>query len=305
MYLQYYLKQLGYSNIPEFIVKYLKAPSLIRLKGIGYFCGMDYASKEIYDFKEPITRFDHSLTVALLVYKLTQDKNATLAGLFHDVGTPCFSHAIDYMNQDYEKQESTEAFTERILKKDLYLKDCLQKDRIGVEDLIHFKKFTIVDNDRPKVCADRIDGVILTGIAWTKNIHKKDIDQIVEDMCISVNEDQEQEIGFQSQEIAEKVLEVSQSIDIYCHSKEDNYMMHLLAQIAKTAIEREYITYEDLYKYEEKQLLSLLKSQKDSSLQSLIRVFETIRKDEIPTMVVPSTVKIRDLNPLVKGKRLK
>ena len=38
--------------------------------------------------------------------------------------------------------------------------------------IIYFKKYSIVDNDRPKVCADRIDGVILTGIGWTKNITK-------------------------------------------------------------------------------------------------------------------------------------
>ena len=107
MYLQYYLEQLGYSNLPKFLIKYLKTPSLLRLKDISYFCGMDYASKDIYNFSEFISRYDHSLTVSLIVYKLTKDKKATLAGLFHDIATPCFSHVIDYMNQDYEKQEST------------------------------------------------------------------------------------------------------------------------------------------------------------------------------------------------------
>ncbi len=66
---------------------------------------MDDASKDIYDFREYISRYDHSLTVCLIVYKLTKDKKATLAGLFHDIATPCFSHVIDYMNQDYENQE--------------------------------------------------------------------------------------------------------------------------------------------------------------------------------------------------------
>lgn len=82
MYLQYYLEQLDYSNLPNFLIKYLKTPSLLRLKNIGYFCGMDYASKDIYDFREYISRYDHSLTVCLIVYKLTKDKKATLAWLF-------------------------------------------------------------------------------------------------------------------------------------------------------------------------------------------------------------------------------
>ena len=64
--LSYYLDKLDYEKRPKFLDKYLRVPCLVRLKNIGYFCGMDYASKNIYDFKEYITRFDHSLTVALL-----------------------------------------------------------------------------------------------------------------------------------------------------------------------------------------------------------------------------------------------
>lgn len=146
------MEQLDYSNLPNFLIKYLKTPSLLRLKNIGYFCGMDYASKDIYDFREYISRFAHSLTVCLIVYKLTKDKKATLAGLFHDIATPCFSHVIDYMNQDYEKQESTEEYTEHILKSDKYLIECLREDDIDINEIINFKKYSVVDNDRPKVC---------------------------------------------------------------------------------------------------------------------------------------------------------
>ena len=73
MYLKYYLEQLDYNNIPKFLKKYLQVPSLLRLKKVGYFCGMDYASKDIYNFREYISRYDHSLTVSLIVYKLTED----------------------------------------------------------------------------------------------------------------------------------------------------------------------------------------------------------------------------------------
>lgn len=202
MYLQYYLEELGYLNIPDFLVKYLKTPSLLRLKKVGYFCGMDYASKHVYNFREYISRYDHSLTVSLLVYKLTKNKVATIAGLFHDIATPCFSHVIDYMNEDYEKQESTEEYTEEILRGDEYLQTCLKEDNINIDEIIDFKRHTIVDNDRPKVCADRIDGVILTGIGWTKNISKEDIKKIVDDMHIYKNENDEEEIGFESLSIA-------------------------------------------------------------------------------------------------------
>lgn len=37
-----YFDLLTQDGIPSFLVKYLTVPSLVRLKNIGYFCGMDY-----------------------------------------------------------------------------------------------------------------------------------------------------------------------------------------------------------------------------------------------------------------------
>lgn len=273
--LKHYLEELNYQNIPSFLEKYLSCPTLQRLKKVGYFCGMDYASKEIYDFSEYISRFDHSLTVALLTYNLTKDKIQTLAALFHDSATPCFSHVIDYMNGDFANQETTEEYTESILKADNILNQLLKEDNISIEEIIDFKKYPIVDNHRPKVCADRIDGVILTGIGWTKNITKEDISKIVQDLTIFKNEDNLDEISFKTKEIAQKVLEISESIDIYCHSNEDNYMMMLLAKIAKLSIEKKYITYEDLFKYNEEDLFKLLKRKRNKEFKELIKEFET------------------------------
>ena len=68
MYLDFYKEQLV--PIPSFLKKYLNCPSLIRLKKIGYFCGMDYASKEVYHFREPISRFDHSFFLYVEIFGL-------------------------------------------------------------------------------------------------------------------------------------------------------------------------------------------------------------------------------------------
>lgn len=228
--LKYYLELLGYSDMPDFIIKYLSCPSLIRLKDVGYFCGMDYASKDIYDFREYISRYDHSLTVALIVYKLTHDKKTTIAGLFHDIATPCFSHVIDYMNKDHEKQETTEEYTGFVIENDIWLCHCL--------------------------------------------------------------------------EAAKLVLKVSESIDSYCHSKEDFYMMELLAKITKYAIDMNIICYDDLYKLNEKELFNILEESSDLYLKELIMEFKTKKKEDIEDVKV-SNVKIRDLNPLVNGERLR
>ena len=302
MLLKYYLEQLDYNDMPFFLKKYLKCPSLVRLMSVGYFCGMDFASKSVYNFDEYISRFDHSLTTSLLTYKVTNDKTMTVAALFHDVATPCFSHVIDYMNEDYEKQESTEELTEDIIKNDKYLLKCLKEDNIDVDNIINFKNFSIVDNDRPKCCADRLDGVILTGIAWTKNVTKDDIKKIINDVRVFKNEDNEDEIGFNNRDIVSKIIDVSKSIDLYCHTNEDNYMMHLLANITKLSIDKGYITYDDLYSLNEVELFNILKKSTDKELLDKINLFENINIDSIPKIAIPN-IKVRVLKPLVNGKR--
>lgn len=299
---KYYFNLLGYPEIPSFLNKYLVAPSLVRLKEIGYFCGMDYASQSIYPFKEYISRYDHSLSVALLIYHLTKDPRTTLIGLFHDIATPCFSHVIDYLNCDYEKQESTEAYTASVLNNDCYLKKCLEEDKIKLLDLINFKKFSLVDNERPKLCADRIDGIILTGIGWVQNLTKLDLKQIVADLTIYQNEENEPEIGFQSLEIATKVMKLNNQIDLLCRSNHDFYMMKLLAQIISEAISQGYLSYEALFYLKETELWEQLNQIPISKLKQLIKQFRTIKKDDIPLVKIPK-LKLRRIDPLVQGRR--
>lgn len=302
-YLSFYKKILGYEKIPDFLEKYLEVPSLQRLKKIGYFCGMDYASKDVYDFKAKVTRFDHSLTVALLTYYLTNDKVMSLAGLFHDISTPCFSHVIDYMNKDYSNQESTEEYTKHIIKKDELLMKCLKEDNILLEEVADFKKYSIVDNDRPKMCADRLDGILLTGYFWIKNISLEDIFLIVNNILTTRNENNELEISFTNDNVANLVYETNEKINEYCHSNEDNYMMDLLSIITKEAINKKVISYDDLFILTEDELIERIKKHNDLKLNEYLNLFENIKIEQIPKTILPD-VKQRKINPLVLTKRL-
>ncbi len=301
--LEDYLNKLKIEDL-KFLEKYLNVPSLLRLKKVGYFCGMDYASKKVYDFLEYVSRYDHSLNVALIVYRLTKDKKMTLAGLFHDISTPCFAHVIDYMNKDYLKQDSTEEYTEDILSKDVYLEKCLKEDRIEVEEIGNFKRYSIVDNNRPKLCADRLDGVILPGLFWTKDLKIEELEDIINSIRVYKNSDNELEIGFNNFKIARKILEVSENIDIYCHSNYDNYMMSLLASITKRSIDIGLINYRDLYILNEEELFNILINSNDSYIKNNLELFLNIGIEDIPKIEMPP-IKKRVLNPLVNGKRIK
>lgn len=299
--LDYYKELLDYDKV-DFIKKYLTVPSLNRIREVGYFCGMDYASKDIYDFKEYITRFDHSLTTALLTYKFTKDEKASLAALFHDVGTPAFSHVIDYMNKDYKNQESTEEFNEKIIRNDKKLLKLLKEDNIEVEDIIDFKKYPLVDNKRPKLCADRLDGIILTGAFWTKELDKDTIKEIINSTEVYTNEDDEDELGFNNIDTYDNVMIINENIDIFCHSKEDNYMMELLASITREAIDADIISYDDLYTISEKKLLDIINEKANTSILNKLNKFYNIKLDEIEELDLPY-IKKRNINPLLNGKR--
>ena len=122
-------------------------------------------------------------------------------------------------------------------------------------------------------------------------------------MCVFKNEQNEDEIGFKTLAVAHKVLEVSKSIDMYCHTRENNYLMQLLANITKLAIERKYITYDELFVCNEDDMFRIFKEANDVDLIRFINEFENVKKDEIPEIKLPK-VKIRSLNPLVNGKRM-
>lgn len=289
--------------ISSFLEKYLNVPSLVRLKNIGYFCGMDYASKDIYNFKEEISRFDHSLTVALLTYRYTHDEKATIAALFHDVATPCFAHVIDYMNKDYETQESTEEKQQEVIEYDQALINLLKEDNINPNDIIDFKKYSVVDCERPKLCADRIDGIILTSIAWTNSIDENMIYTIVNNIVVRSNEDNELELGFKDKDVALKVMQLNDLIDYECHTNYDNYMMELLANITRTAIESNLIKYEDLYYLKEDELFKIFENSNSKSILSLLDKFYHSKKEDIDNIEI-SGVKRRIIKPLVNGIRV-
>lgn len=299
----YYITLLGFPNIPEFLNKYLTLSSLNRLKEVGYFCGMDYASSNIYNFKEYISRYMHSLSTSLLVYYLTKDKRCTLQALFHDISTPVFSHVIDYMNKDYIYQETTEEFTELILKSDKKLLEYLELDKIPLDNLVNFKFSTIVDSPRPKMCADRLDGIILNGSYWTKTLNKKDIFNIIKSTELYINEESIPEIGFNNITAYNKVVETNDLTNIEMHSNYDNYMMELLANITRYLINKEYIKYEDLYFLTENKIFKLINNIEDKELKEYIFLFKNIKKEEIP-LVKQEEIKERKLKPLLNGKRL-
>lgn len=297
-----YQQHLG--SIPEFLKPYLELDILKRLQDISLLCGMDYASPHAYNFAFYVSRFDHSLNVALITWKLTKDKKATLAALFHDISTPVFSHVIDYMNGDTVNQESTEEKTEEILRSSKELEKLLEKDGISIDDIHDFKKYSIVDLDRPHMCADRLDNIITVGMAWVQKLTSKDAINIINATTKSINEDGVEEISFTDRAIAEYIKLINDYINELTHTNNDTYMMLLVSNLIKRCIELNILEYDQLFLIGEHECLSIIESNlgKDEEIDHLYDLFKNI--SEFPIIEQPP-IRNKIVNPLVLNKRLK
>lgn len=290
-------------EIPEFLKKYLELPVMQRLKDISLLCGMDYASPYMYDFAFYISRYDHSLNVALITWKLTHDKTQTLAALFHDISTPVFSHVIDYMNKDYVEQETTERMISDVLLTSRELITYLKKDNVNIADILDFKQFSTVDLPRPSLCADRLENLIGVGMAWVQDLSYEDARNIIASMYLSTNEQGKREIAVSSNYVGEKLVDINKKVNDLTHTSEDTYMMLLLAEIVQKTIDEGIIIYDDLYKMTEHRYMALVERNLNTNndLNDLWHLWKTV---EPPVTHQDIKIKELTLNPLVNGKRL-
>ena len=193
------------SDYPSFLEDYTNTPEMQRIATSCISCGCNYTN--IFDLKFMYTNLDHSIAVALIIWNFTKDKKATLAGLFHDISTPAFKHCIDFMNGDYENQESTEERTESIIVNSTEIMALLKRDNIKLGEVIDYKLYPIADNDTPKLSADRLEYTLANGIFWKPIWNMEELKGIYKDLIVSKNEDGIDLYSLSEKEIINKIIE--------------------------------------------------------------------------------------------------
>ncbi len=241
--------------IPEFIDKYLTTKTLKRLKHITQFCGCDYT--KLYSPLFLYTRFDHSLVVAHMTWHFTHDKKETIIALLHDIGTPCFAHCIDYVFEDYINQESSEKNIVDMIKKDKKLLGYLAEDNLTLEDFNNYPNCHILENKAPRLCTDRLDGVLHTCYVWIHTHSLEQIKEVYDDMIVLKNEGGEPEIGFKNVDIAEKFVSMVCNYAKELQGNEDKFVSKYISEVVKLTFEKKLISLEDLYIKKEKDLCDI------------------------------------------------
>ena len=253
--MQEYLNLFIDEEYPMFIDKYLDTKTLQRLKYITQFCGCDYT--KLYSPLFLYTRFNHSLVVAHMTWHFSHDKKQTIVALLHDAGTPCFAHCIDYVFGDYLNQESSEKNIVDLIKQDSEIQKYLKDDGLTLEDLSNFDSYCILENKSPRLCTDRLDGVLHTCYIWLHTHSLEDIKKVYDNIIVLKNEDNNLEIGFKNSETANLFVDM-----VYNYAKElqgnvDKYVMKYVSELVKIACSNNLITLEDLYTKKEKEICDI------------------------------------------------
>jgi len=305
---------------PDFLKPYIQLPLMQRLAGIGLLCGTDWTP--LYKNRFYYSRLDHSIGVALIIWNFTRNKQQTLAGLFHDISTPVFSHVSDFRKGDALTQTVTEEGTESILHSDKALKELLAKDGLSADDIDNYHLFPIADNEIPQLSADRLEYMFPSGMALDGSWDLQSIKKTYEDIIVLKNEKGIDELGFKSLSIAQDYCRRFCMIGHILQLNENKLTLQLLGQIMNMAVKYGFLQEEDFMTKSEKEIMGLLdaalkeknskaggykKGGQTSRFFNLYKTFRTMEKIEHRQEPLPEEdyfnislkVKQRYIDPLV------
>ena len=301
-------------EFPIFLKKYIELPIMQRLSGIGLLCGTDWTS--LYKNRFFYSRLDHSVGVALIIWNFTKDKTQTIAGLLHDVSTTVFSHVSDFRKGDALTQTSTEEPTTKMILSDSALCKLLESDGIEPKDVVDYHIYPIADNEIPSLSADRLEYMYPSGLALDGSWTFEEIAKTYNDLIILKNEENKEELGFKTIEMAELYCKKFCMIGHILQLNENKLSLQLLSQIMSKAVELDVLQEEDFMTLSESKIIEKIESfisKKTLSLeeQKFVTMYNTFRKmtkvehtnQKLPEdkyFCVSLKVKQRYINPLVK-----
>ena len=300
-----YFKVLS-NEIPEFLIDYINTPEMQKQAKISVSNGGYYS--KMFGNLLWYSSLDHSVAVSLIVWNFTKNKIQTLAGLFHDIATPVFKHAIDFMNGDYEKQESTEELTTQTIKNSKEIMALLARDNIKIEEVSDYHIYPIADNETPQLSADRLEYTFSNGLGVKVHLWNVDeVKEIYENIEIQKNEDGIDELGFKDIKIAEKFVKNMSILSNAYINNETKLTMQFLADVMKKMSEKKLITKNDLYVLSEKEVMEKISKCEYDNIAKCFEIWKNstnIGESDTPIddkYCVSIKAKIRYIVPLVRS----
>ncbi len=129
----------------------MQSQAMQRLRGV-----LQHGITGLIGLTQPVTRFDHSVGVMLLVRRLGGSLEEQIAALLHDVSHTAFSHVIDYVVDGHDSQSYHEEWKEPYLL-DSDVPDVLARHEYDWRRFLHEEDYALLEEPAPRLCADRLD----------------------------------------------------------------------------------------------------------------------------------------------------
>jgi uncharacterized protein len=141
------------------LLELLGSAALRRLRGV-----LQHGVTALLGITKPITRYEHSVGVMLLVRRLGGGLREQVAALLHDVSHTAFSHVIDHVFHD----QGTQSYHERQKEWWLGRTDApavCARHGLDWHDFVDDDAFPLLEQPLPRLCADRLDYFLRDGSA--------------------------------------------------------------------------------------------------------------------------------------------
>ncbi len=210
-------------------------------------------------------RFEHSLGVYYLLNKFRASLKEQIAGLIHDVSHSVFSHCIDYVldsGSQKEHNHQDNIFNSFIKKSEI--PEIIKKYNIELNYILDKNNFPLLEKPLPDLCADRIDYSLRTAVIF-KEITPQKLNYFLDNLLVENNY-----WVFKNFESAKKYAELFFKMNtFYFAGIWSAVMFRAVGDTMRHALEKHYITEEDLYTTDEEVLEKIKLNLNDKKLKLL------------------------------------
>lgn len=245
----------------QVLIDIINSLPLQRLKDIS-----QHGLPQGYYNTDTFSRYEHSVGVMILLRKLGANVEEQIAGLIHDISHSTFSHAIDWVignpqKQDHQDNEFLSYF------KNSQIPQILKQYNLDVDKISDLDSFSLLEQPAPSLCADRVDYTLreLTNQGYGDEV------QLMVNSLINIDG----RIVFSNIEHAELFATK------YCNCNKNFWMgkngmlrYHLLAQILKTALNKEFISIDD-FSQTDSYVIEKLHNSKDDEIILILELLKT------------------------------
>ncbi|MBI2110296.1 HD domain-containing protein [Candidatus Woesearchaeota archaeon] len=242
------------------LIELIVSSALQRLKGINQF-GIP---QRLYHYPE-FSRYEHSIGVMLILRKLDATIEEQVAGLIHDVSHTAFSHLVDWVIGDREKEDYQDNNFTRIVGLSTIPK-IVMGHGLDFERVTNLKLHSLLERPTPDLCADRVDYALREFNMWA---NPEIVQQCIDDL---INFDGK--MIFKTKDSAEKFARgYAKCQREHWGGAEVLVRNDLLARALKISLERNVINSDDFYAQDE-EIIRKLNESGDKEIDKILTILE-------------------------------